>query len=199
VPANAQPGSADLTELWQQQERLLNLVTPPPEVLTRLSEKSAELAQAAERGEKEAQRRLQREVRELAAQIRPSAEALKQLQKNSRLYAQQAQELAQLSSSMAIPDRHALQEQIAEAMERAQQEVRRSLADGFPHGAVAAPLAQERAMLQKERARLEQERARLEQERARLNTELQRHKAERSPSLPRSRQEPQASQDDDAQ
>lgn len=168
-------------ELTREQSRLAQELSPSAEVLAQLNAKSTELSRAIEHGDKEAQRRLERELGELAARVRPSPEAMRRLRELSRDIGRQARQLARLDEHMlSEAERRAIHDEAAAAAAQAQKEVAREFVRGdgpdgrINHEELKATLAAERARLAQERIHLEQERARLEQERARLAEQRQR-------------------------
>ena len=191
----------ELDELTREQARLTQELVPAPEVLAKLGEKQAALEQALARGDKEAQRRLEGELGELAARVRPSAEALKRLREVSRDLGRQTRQLVR-RSGLSEQDQEALQERVRAAVAQAHEGVRlgmlhgghRDPADAGDPGAHSergdharavndaqhASLAAARAELERERSELEQQRAHLQKERAGLAAQRQRLDAERA-------------------
>jgi hypothetical protein len=154
-------------------------MTPSPELLAQLTEKSTALAQAIERHDQEAQHRLQRELADLSTRMRPSPEALQRLREVSRLIGRQGRQLARLDSAHAEHEREALHDHLGEAAERAHEDAARQWAAQSRRASAVG--ARDQAKLTAERARIEHEMARLEQDRARLNEQLQHLNAESRP------------------
>ena len=196
LPVLAGPEGSDalrrgLDELTREQSRLAQELSPPAEVLAQLNEKSTELSRAIEHGDKDAQRRLERELGEIAARVRPSPEAMRRLRELSRDIGRQARQLARLDEhALSAAERRAMHDEVNAAVAQAQKEVAREFAnrdgrdehlnDARINGEeLKANLATERARLAQERLHLEQERTRLTQERARLAEQRQRLDAER--------------------
>lgn len=175
-----------LDELTREQSRLAQELSPPAEVLAQLKDKSTELSRAIERGDKDAQHRLERELGELAARVRPAPEAMRRLREISREVGRQARQLARLHEhGLAEAERSAMRDEINAAVAHAQKEAAREFAGGDGRDGrvvgdeLKAALAAERARLAQERLQLEKERTRLDQERARLAEQRQHLASER--------------------